>query len=172
LIKKKFFFISFKNIHLLLSKHFQTSTLLEVHGPPHLMQAGRQPKIEMDANDQLRLRVPMRSLPEPEVDVFLNGELITPELRSTIDLYENEVAVTRKHMQKPDRGTYKLFLFNEYGDASQEFEVFVRASPEAPTSLSIVDVGHDFTTVKWRYENAFTDCTGIIYLKNILTTSN
>lgn len=119
----------------------ENSTLLEVHGKPQVLiddELAAQ-RIELDANDVLRLRLRMKSLPEPEIDVYLNGELITPEFRSTIDIYEHEVVFSRKHMFKADRGRYRVALFNEYGETNHDVEVFVHDVPEAPTGLAVTE---------------------------------
>ncbi|KAI3422567.1 hypothetical protein GPALN_013067 [Globodera pallida] len=126
----------------------ESSTVLEVHGKPDLDQevGGR---IVLDSCENLSLNIRLKSLPEPEVDLYLNGELLTPELRTSITLLEDALLLTRKELTKEDRGTYRVVLFNEYGEDAVEYQVYVRDVPDSPSGLMVTDVGHDYCFLKW-----------------------
>jgi hypothetical protein len=128
----------------------ESSTILEVHGKPRMDAAdeGRVQKIIMDANENLSLNIRLKSLPEPEVDLYLNNQLLTPELRTHVTCLEDNVLLTRRELTKADRGRYKVVLFNEYGEDKLEYEVYVRDVPEPPSGLMITEIGHDYCFLK------------------------
>uniref|UniRef100_A0A914N1I4 Uncharacterized protein n=1 Tax=Meloidogyne incognita TaxID=6306 RepID=A0A914N1I4_MELIC len=128
----------------------ESSTILEIHGKPSMefTDIGLQ-RIVIDANENLTLKVRLKSLPEPEVDLYLNNELLTPELRTSVTILEESVLVTRRELSRHDRGIYKLVLFNEYGEDSLEYDVYVRDVPDAPSGLMVTEVGHDYCFLKW-----------------------
>uniref|UniRef100_A0A1I8BVF3 Ig-like domain-containing protein n=1 Tax=Meloidogyne hapla TaxID=6305 RepID=A0A1I8BVF3_MELHA len=128
----------------------ESSTVLEVHGKPSMefTDIGLQ-RIVIDVNENLTLKFRLKSLPEPEVDLYLNNELLTPELRTSVTILEESVLVTRRELSRYDRGIYKLVLFNEYGEDALEYDVYVRDVPDAPSGLMVTEVGHDYCFLKW-----------------------
>ncbi|KAL3123620.1 hypothetical protein niasHT_002511 [Heterodera trifolii] len=134
--------------YMLKVDRVESSTVLEVHGKPSLDQPKGE-RIVLDSNENLSLNIPLKSLPEPEVDLYLNGELLTPELRTSVTVLEGALLLTRKELTKEDRGTYRVVLFKEYGEAAVEYEVYVSDVPDPPSGLMVIDVGHDYCFLKW-----------------------
>ncbi|KAI6223322.1 hypothetical protein M3Y95_00877500 [Aphelenchoides besseyi] len=126
----------------------ETSTVLEVHGKP-VSTIDEMKTIEVDAQEVLNWRVPILSNPEPDVALFLNDESLFADIRTTIEIRENQVYVSRRGMRKTDAGTMRLKLTNEFGENIQEVKVIVNDTPEAPLRLVVTEVGHDFATVAW-----------------------
>ncbi|KAL3082738.1 hypothetical protein niasHS_010540 [Heterodera schachtii] len=118
------------------------------HGKPSLDQQKGE-RIVLDSNENLSLNIRLKSLPEPELDLYLNGELLTPELRTSLTVLEEALLLTRKELTKEDMGTYRVVLFNEYGEAAVEYEVYVRDVPDLPSGLMVTDVWHDYCFLKW-----------------------
>ncbi|KAI6180537.1 hypothetical protein M3Y98_00731100 [Aphelenchoides besseyi] len=126
----------------------ETSTVLEVHGKP-VSTIDEMKTIEVDAQEVFNWRVPILSNPEPDVALFLNDESLFADIRTTIEIRENQVYVSRRGMRKTDAGIMRLKLTNEFGENTQEVKVIVNDTPEAPLRLVVTEVGHDFATVAW-----------------------
>lgn len=77
----------------------ETSTILETHGRPQLTDKDTK-HVELDAHDQLTIRMPVNSRPEPDAILYLNGESLYPDIRTNIEIAEGMVVVTRKGMRK------------------------------------------------------------------------
>ncbi|KAI6227724.1 hypothetical protein M3Y99_01223100 [Aphelenchoides fujianensis] len=125
----------------------ETSTVLEVEGKPVVADGTKT--IELDAHETMTCRLPVRSNPEPDVALFLNGESLFADIRTTIEISDDLIIVSRKGLRKADAGVYQLKITNEHGESAQEVKVVVNDTPEAPLRLVVTEVGHDFATVAW-----------------------
>lgn len=72
--------------------------MLEVHGKPQIQKEIKE--IELDAHDQLTIRLPINSRPEPDGILYVNGESLYADIRTEIEVAEGVVVVTRKGMRK------------------------------------------------------------------------
>uniref|UniRef100_A0A915ER06 Titin n=1 Tax=Ditylenchus dipsaci TaxID=166011 RepID=A0A915ER06_9BILA len=127
----------------------ECSTMVEVHGRPIVAWPSESKCIELDAHDTIMFNLKMKALPEPEVELIFNGVTLPADIRTHTDVMENAAIVCRRQATKADRGQYRVRVFNEFGEDYQDFTVYVRDVPEAPSNLVINEIGHDYAVVAW-----------------------
>lgn len=104
---------------------------------------------DVDAGDSVLFNIPVLSNPEPEVKVYFNDQPLPSEMKVKVDIMSESIRVCRRDVTKADIGHFKVKIFNEHGEESEEFVVKVNDVPEAPTNIKIAEVGHNFCTVTW-----------------------
>jgi len=66
-----------------------------------------------------------------------------------VDIVTYESVLLVKHVRPSDYGGYGCVVRNEMGFATTTVKLDVTSAPDAPTSLSILNVTHDSVTVGW-----------------------
>ena len=105
----------------------ESSTVVDIHGPPIIERPAEGKKnLDVDAHDTLMFQLKLRCMPEAEVQLIFNGVPLPADMRTTLDVMETAAVVCRRQATKADRGSYRVRLFNEYGEDYEDFDVYVR----------------------------------------------
>ncbi|KAI1719915.1 immunoglobulin i-set domain-containing protein [Ditylenchus destructor] len=117
----------------------ECSTIVDIHGPPIIERPAEGKKsLDVDAHDTLMFQLKIRCMPEPEVQLIFNGVPLPADIRTTWDVMETAAVVCHRQATKADKGSYRVRLFNEYGEDYEDFDAYV-----------INEVGHDYAVVTW-----------------------
>ncbi|KAH7693680.1 Immunoglobulin I-set domain containing protein, partial [Aphelenchoides avenae] len=129
----------------------RTSAVVDIHGAPLIrresLTAGRE--IIVNANESLLLHMDMSSHPEPDVAIFVNGEKLPIEARTTTETVSEAVSICRRKMHKIDSGEYRVRLSNEHGSDEERFVVRVRDVPDIVENLHVNRIDGTTMAVSW-----------------------
>uniref|UniRef100_A0A1I7SFQ9 Ig-like domain-containing protein n=1 Tax=Bursaphelenchus xylophilus TaxID=6326 RepID=A0A1I7SFQ9_BURXY len=125
----------------------ECSTLFDIHGRPVVT---RYPEyVEAEAHEDLKITIPMKVKPEPDVDVVVGDESLFSDIRTSFEFIDDTLIITRKNVTRKDAGLYQIKVSNEYGEDLIPVNAIVKDVPGAPTSIYVKEVGDDFATVTW-----------------------
>uniref|UniRef100_A0A914ZQD0 Titin n=1 Tax=Parascaris univalens TaxID=6257 RepID=A0A914ZQD0_PARUN len=127
----------------------ETSTMLEVRGKPVLDVDHLTELIEIESQQNLSFTIPFKANPEPKVECFFNGEPVPREQRIQVEIFNDEVIVSKRKVVRKDAGEYIVKVANEFGELSQNFTLVVKDTPETPERVRVTEVGPDFIAITW-----------------------
>lgn len=102
------------------------------------------------AGNDLKINVPFKAIPLPEVVWKKNGDTLKETNRVNVHTSETSSQITIKEASRMDVGEYKITLANSSGTKSANLFVLVLESPGPPSDLSIDEVSADFASLSWQ----------------------
>ncbi|XP_030222782.1 titin-like isoform X1 [Gadus morhua] len=102
------------------------------------------------AGNDLKINVPFKGTPQPEVVWVKNGETLKETNRVNVRTSEISSEITIKEAIRMDVGEYKIKLTNSSGSKSANIFVNVLETPGPPSDLSIDELSADFVSLSWQ----------------------
>ncbi|XP_061891550.1 titin-like [Entelurus aequoreus] len=116
--------------------------------PPEIeLDAALRKTVSVRACSTLRLHVPIRGSPEPEVKWSKEGGPLSE--RAQIEVTGSYTVLLIENVNRTDTGKYELNAKNCEGSKSAFINVRVLDTPSAPTNLQVKDVQRDYVTISW-----------------------
>lgn len=101
------------------------------------------------AGDDLKIDVPFRGRPHPEVIWRKDGHSLKQTTRVNVVNAKTSSRIIIKDAVKEDAGKYEITLTNSIGVNSAEITVIVLDKPGPPSSIKVDEVSADFITLSW-----------------------
>lgn len=110
--------------YVVRAENVESSTIAEFKGAPAFVDSA-QKELIIDAHDDINIVADFRSIPEPTVEVFHNGEPLRVELRTTQETTEKSFKLCKKDVSRSDAGVYTVRATNDFGTDTKEWIVSV-----------------------------------------------
>lgn len=101
------------------------------------------------AGDDLKIDVPFRSRPDPDVSWKKNGQVLKQTTRVNVLSSKTSSKITIKDATKDDVGKYEITLTNSIGTTTAEVSVIVLDKPGPPSNIKVDEVSADFISLSW-----------------------
>ena len=101
------------------------------------------------AGDDLKIDVPFRSRPAPDVAWKKNGLPLKQTTRVNVLTSMTSSKITIKDASREDAGKYEITLANTVGTKSAEITIVVLDKPGPPGAIKIDEVSADFMSLSW-----------------------
>uniref|UniRef100_A0A665TAV4 Titin n=1 Tax=Echeneis naucrates TaxID=173247 RepID=A0A665TAV4_ECHNA len=116
------------------------------------------------AGDDLKIDVPFRGRPQPEVSWKKDGQMLKQTTRVNVLNSKTSSKITIKDATKEDVGKYEITLTNPVGTKTAEISVIILDKPGPPSNIKInnyVVEKRDTTTTTWQIVSATVARTSI-----------
>lgn len=101
------------------------------------------------AGDDLKIDVPFKGRPEPEVSWKKDGQALKQTTRVNVLTSKTSSKITIKDATKDDVGKYEITLTNSVGSKTAEISVVVLDKPGPPSNIKMDEVSADFISLSW-----------------------
>ncbi|XP_036400675.1 titin-like [Megalops cyprinoides] len=101
------------------------------------------------ARDDLKIDVPFRGRPEPEVSWKKGGHSLKQTTRVNVLTTKTSSKMTIKDATREDAGKYEITLTNALGTKTAEISVIVLDKPGPPGAIKIDEVSADSVALSW-----------------------
>uniref|UniRef100_A0A669F240 Titin n=1 Tax=Oreochromis niloticus TaxID=8128 RepID=A0A669F240_ORENI len=101
------------------------------------------------AGDDLKIDVPFRGRPQPEVCWKKDGHMLKQTTRVNVLNSKTSSKIVIKDATKEDVGKYVITLTNSVGTKSAEISVIILDKPGPPSNIKVDEVSADFISLSW-----------------------
>ncbi|KAI4788997.1 hypothetical protein KUCAC02_035499, partial [Chaenocephalus aceratus] len=101
------------------------------------------------AGDDLKIDVPFRGRPQPEVSWKKDGHVLKQTTRVNVLNSKTSSKITIKDATKEDVGKYEITLTNSVGTKTAETSVVILDKPGPPSNIKFEEVSADFINLSW-----------------------
>uniref|UniRef100_A0A3Q2WH58 Titin n=1 Tax=Haplochromis burtoni TaxID=8153 RepID=A0A3Q2WH58_HAPBU len=101
------------------------------------------------AGDDLKIDVPFKSRPQPEVCWKKDGQVLKQTTRVNVLNSKTSSKIVIKDATKEDVGKYVITLTNSVGTKSAEISVIILDKPGPPSNIKVDEVSADFISLSW-----------------------
>lgn len=101
------------------------------------------------AGDDLKIDVPFRGRPQPEVSWKKDGQLLKQTTRVNVLSSKTSSKIFIKDATKDDVGKYEITLTNSVGTKTAEISVIILDKPGPPSNIKVDEVSADFISLSW-----------------------
>uniref|UniRef100_A0A8C2ZLK8 Titin n=1 Tax=Cyclopterus lumpus TaxID=8103 RepID=A0A8C2ZLK8_CYCLU len=101
------------------------------------------------AGDDLKVDVPFRGRPQPEVSWKKDGQALKQTTRVNVLTSKTSSKIVIKDATKEDVGKYVITLTNSVGTSTAEISVIVLDKPGPPSNIKMDEVSADFISLSW-----------------------
>ncbi|XP_014667689.1 PREDICTED: twitchin-like isoform X2 [Priapulus caudatus] len=106
--------------------------------------------ITVKAGETIKLEIPYRAIPAPEVTWTARGKPLVEDKRTKVDSNRHRTIMTVKDAIREDKGDFKLKLKNDEGEQSVTIPVNVIDKPKPPQDLKVANITADSVTLTWK----------------------
>uniref|UniRef100_A0A3P9CRU0 Titin n=1 Tax=Maylandia zebra TaxID=106582 RepID=A0A3P9CRU0_9CICH len=99
--------------------------------------------------DDLKIDVPFKSRPQPEVCWKKDGQVLKQTTRVNVLNSKTSSKIVIKDATKEDVGKYVITLTNSVGTKSAEISVIILDKPGPPSNIKVDEVSADFISLSW-----------------------
>uniref|UniRef100_A0A3B4TBR1 Titin n=1 Tax=Seriola dumerili TaxID=41447 RepID=A0A3B4TBR1_SERDU len=96
------------------------------------------------AGDDLKIDVPFKGRPQPEVSWKKDGQALKQTTRVNVLNSKTSSKITIKDATKEDVGKYEITLTNSVGTKTAEISVIILDKPGSPSNIKVDEVSADF----------------------------
>lgn len=101
------------------------------------------------AGDDLKIDVPFKARPQPEVSWKKDGHVLKQTTRVNVVTSKTSSKVIIKDANKEDVGKYEISVTNAIGTKTAEVSVVVLEKPGPPSNIKLEEVSADFISLSW-----------------------
>uniref|UniRef100_A0A3B4TAS3 Titin n=1 Tax=Seriola dumerili TaxID=41447 RepID=A0A3B4TAS3_SERDU len=101
------------------------------------------------AGDDLKIDVPFKGRPQPEVSWKKDGQALKQTTRVNVLNSKTSSKITIKDATKEDVGKYEITLTNSVGTKTAEISVIILDKPGSPSNIKVDEVSADFICLSW-----------------------
>uniref|UniRef100_A0A3B4Y810 Titin n=1 Tax=Seriola lalandi dorsalis TaxID=1841481 RepID=A0A3B4Y810_SERLL len=101
------------------------------------------------AGDDLKIDVPFKGRPQPEVSWKKDGQVLKQTTRVNVLNSKTSSKITIKDATKEDVGKYEITLTNSVGTKTAEISVIILDKPGSPSNIKVDEVSADFICLSW-----------------------
>uniref|UniRef100_A0A672I987 Titin n=1 Tax=Salarias fasciatus TaxID=181472 RepID=A0A672I987_SALFA len=101
------------------------------------------------AGDDLKIDVPFKGRPEPEVAWKKDGHKLKETTRVNVTNTKTSSKIVIKDATKEDVGKYEITLTNSVGTKTAEISVIILDKPGPPSNIKVDEVSADFVCLSW-----------------------
>uniref|UniRef100_A0A3B3Z9Z3 Titin n=1 Tax=Periophthalmus magnuspinnatus TaxID=409849 RepID=A0A3B3Z9Z3_9GOBI len=101
------------------------------------------------AGDDLKIDVPFRGRPQPEVSWKKDGHTLKQTTRVNVVNSKTSSKILIKDATKDDVGKYEITLSNSVGTKKAEISVIILDKPGPPSNIKVDEVSADFVCLSW-----------------------
>uniref|UniRef100_A0A3B5Q3L6 Titin n=1 Tax=Xiphophorus maculatus TaxID=8083 RepID=A0A3B5Q3L6_XIPMA len=101
------------------------------------------------AGDDLKIDVPLKGRPQPEVSWKKDGSALKQTTRVNVLNSKTSSKITIKDATKDDVGKYEITLTNSIGTKTAEISVIILDKPGSPSNIRADEVSADFISLSW-----------------------
>uniref|UniRef100_A0A3Q2CRG7 Titin n=1 Tax=Cyprinodon variegatus TaxID=28743 RepID=A0A3Q2CRG7_CYPVA len=101
------------------------------------------------AGDDLKIDVPLKGRPQPEVSWKKDGHVLKQTTRVNVLNSKTSSKIIIKDSTKEDTGKYEITLTNSIGTKTAEISVIILDKPGPPSNIRVDEVSADFISLSW-----------------------
>uniref|UniRef100_A0A667WU33 Titin n=1 Tax=Myripristis murdjan TaxID=586833 RepID=A0A667WU33_9TELE len=101
------------------------------------------------AGDDLKIEVPFKGRPQPEVSWKKDGQVLKQTTRVNVLTSKTASKIVIKDATKDDVGKYEITLTNAVGTKTAEISVIILDKPGPPSNIKVDEVSADFISLSW-----------------------
>lgn len=101
------------------------------------------------AGDDLKIDVPFKGRPQPEVSWKKDGQVLKQTTRVNVLTSTASSKIVIKDATKEDVGKYEITLTNSVGTKTAEITVIILDKPGPPSNIKVDEVSADFISLSW-----------------------
>uniref|UniRef100_A0A3B3UXH4 Titin n=1 Tax=Poecilia latipinna TaxID=48699 RepID=A0A3B3UXH4_9TELE len=101
------------------------------------------------AGDDLKIDVPLKGRPQPEVSWKKDGSALKQTTRVNVLNSKTSSKIIIKDATKDDVGKYEITLTNSIGTKTAEISVIILDKPGPPSNIRVEEVSADFISLSW-----------------------
>uniref|UniRef100_A0A3B5BAU0 Titin n=1 Tax=Stegastes partitus TaxID=144197 RepID=A0A3B5BAU0_9TELE len=101
------------------------------------------------SGDDLKIDVPFKGRPQPEVSWKKDGQLLKQTTRVNVLTSKTSSKIVIKDATKEDVGKYEITLTNSVGTKTAEISVIILDKPGPPSNIKVDEVSADFICLSW-----------------------
>uniref|UniRef100_A0A8C4NYK8 Titin n=1 Tax=Dicentrarchus labrax TaxID=13489 RepID=A0A8C4NYK8_DICLA len=101
------------------------------------------------AGDDLKIDVPFKGRPQPEVSWKKDGQVLKQTTRVNVLTSKTSSKILIKDAAKEDVGKYEITLTNSVGTKTAEISVIILDKPGPPSNIKVDEVSADFISLSW-----------------------
>uniref|UniRef100_A0A4W6E447 Titin n=1 Tax=Lates calcarifer TaxID=8187 RepID=A0A4W6E447_LATCA len=101
------------------------------------------------AGDDLKIDVPFKGRPQPEVSWKKDGHVLKQTTRVNVLNSKTSSKILIKDATKDDVGKYEITLTNSIGTSTAEISVIILDKPGPPSNIKVDEVSADFICLSW-----------------------
>lgn len=101
------------------------------------------------AGDDLKIDVPFKGRPQPEVSWKKDGQVLKQTTRVNVLTSKTSSKIVIKDATKDDTGKYEIMLTNSVGTKSAVIAVIILDKPGPPSNIKVDEVSADFICLSW-----------------------
>lgn len=101
------------------------------------------------AGDDLKIDVPYKGRPQPEVSWKKDGQVLKQTTRVNVLNSKTSSKIIIKDATKDDVGKYEITLSNSVGTKTAEICVIILDKPGPPSNIKVDEVSADFISLSW-----------------------
>uniref|UniRef100_A0A3Q3XA26 Titin n=1 Tax=Mola mola TaxID=94237 RepID=A0A3Q3XA26_MOLML len=101
------------------------------------------------AGEDLKIDVPFRGRPQPEVSWKKDGQVLKQTTRVNVLTSKTSSKIVIKDATKDDIGKYEITLTNSVGTKTAVISVIILDKPGPPSNIKVDEVSADFISLSW-----------------------
>uniref|UniRef100_A0A7N8WKS1 Titin n=1 Tax=Mastacembelus armatus TaxID=205130 RepID=A0A7N8WKS1_9TELE len=101
------------------------------------------------AGDDLKIDVPFKGRPQPEVSWKKDGQVLKQTTRVNVLTCQTSSKIIIKDATREDVGKYEIALTNSVGTKTAEIFVIILDKPGPPSNIKVDEVSADFISLSW-----------------------